>query len=107
MVKDERGDILVDPQKVLNRWKNYLCQVLNMQGAGGVRLKFMQQSHLCQSLKSPGSDQISSELIQAGREILHSEICKLIMLIWNKEELPHQQKESVAILVHKKGDKTD
>jgi hypothetical protein len=40
--------------------------------------------------KAPGSDQIPAELIQAGGEILHSEIHKLIMLIWNKEELPHQ-----------------
>jgi hypothetical protein len=67
------------------------------------RLKFTQQSHLCQSLvplrlrsllevkrcKSPGADKIPAELIQAGVEILHCEIHKL-MLIWNKEELPHQ-----------------
>jgi hypothetical protein len=31
------------------------------------------------------------------QEILHSEIHKLIMLIWNKEELPHQWKESIVI----------
>jgi hypothetical protein len=29
------------------------------------------------------------------------------MLIWNKEELPHQWKESIVVPVHKKGDKTD
>jgi hypothetical protein len=49
--------------------------------------------------KAPGSDQIPAELIQAG-------IHKLIMLIWNKEELPHQWKESVVVPVHKKVDKT-
>jgi hypothetical protein len=43
--------------------------------------------------KVPGSDQIPAELIQAGGEILHSEMHKLIVLIWNKEELPHQWKE--------------
>jgi hypothetical protein len=37
----------------------------------------------------------------------HSEIHKLIMLIWNKEELPHQWKESIVVPIHKKGDKTD
>jgi hypothetical protein len=40
--------------------------------------------------KAPGSNQIPAELIQAGGETLHSEIHKLIMLIWNEEELPHQ-----------------
>jgi hypothetical protein len=42
--------------------------------------------------KSPGSDQIPSELIQAGGEILRSKVNKLIKSIWNKEELPEQCK---------------
>jgi hypothetical protein len=37
LVKDERGDLLADPQKILTRWKNYFCQLLNVQGAGGIR----------------------------------------------------------------------
>jgi hypothetical protein len=40
--------------------------------------------------KSPGADQIPAELIQAGGGTFRSEIHKLIKLIWNKEELPHQ-----------------
>jgi hypothetical protein len=48
-----------------------------------------------------------AELIQAGAEALHLEIHKLIKLIWNKEELPHQWRESVVVPVHKRGDKTD
>jgi hypothetical protein len=55
--------------------------------------------------KSPGSDQIPSELIQAGGEILLSEIHKLINSIWNKEKLPDQWKESIIVPIHKKGDK--
>jgi hypothetical protein len=38
---------------------------------------------------------------------LHSEINKLIMPIWNREELPHQRKESIVVPIHKKADKTD
>jgi hypothetical protein len=49
---------------------------------------------------SPGADQIPAELIQAGGETLHSEIHKLIKMIRNKEELPHQWKESSAIPIH-------
>jgi hypothetical protein len=53
--------------------------------------------------KAPGSDQIPAELIQGGRETLHSETHKLIMLIWNKEEMPHKWKESIVVPIHKKG----
>jgi hypothetical protein len=38
--------------------------------------------------KSPGSNQILAQLIQAGGETLLHVIHKLIHIIWNKEELP-------------------
>jgi hypothetical protein len=57
--------------------------------------------------KSPGSDNISAEVIQAGGEMLLSAIHKLINSVWNKEELPNQWKESIIVAVHKKDDKTD
>jgi hypothetical protein len=47
--------------------------------------------------KSPGSDQILAELIQAGGEILLSAIHKLINSVSNKEELPDQLKESIIV----------
>jgi hypothetical protein len=56
--------------------------------------------------KSPGSDQILAELIQAGGEMLLSAIHELINSTWNKEELPDQWKESIIVPIHKKGDKT-
>ena len=40
------------------------------------------------SYKSPGIDQIPAELIKAGGRTLRSAIHKLIISIWNKEELP-------------------
>jgi hypothetical protein len=59
------------------------------------------------SYKSPGIDQIPSELIKAGGETLYSEIQRLICCIWNKVELPQQWKESIIVPIYKKGDKTD
>jgi hypothetical protein len=59
------------------------------------------------SHKSPGIDQIPAELIKAGGRIIQSEIHKLIISVWNKEELPEEWKESVIVPVYKKGDKTD
>jgi hypothetical protein len=57
--------------------------------------------------KSQGSDQILAKPIQAGGETLESVIHKLINSDWNKEELPDQWKESIIIIIHKKGHKTD
>jgi hypothetical protein len=105
LAKNESSDLLADPHKILNRWKNYFCQLLNVHGAGGVRQTEM---HTAEPFlpepsasevehatgkrkrdKSPGGDQSPAELIQAGVEILHLQIHKLIKLISNKEELPH------------------
>jgi hypothetical protein len=96
---------------------------LNVQGAGGIKQTnihtaepFVPESSVAEfevairklkSYKAPGSDQIPAELFQAGGEILQSEIHKHIILIWNREELPHQWKESIVLPIHKKGDKTD
>jgi hypothetical protein len=57
--------------------------------------------------KSPGSDHILAELIQAEGEILRSKIHMLINSTWNKEKLPDQWKESIIVPVHKQDDKTD
>jgi hypothetical protein len=59
------------------------------------------------SYKSLGTDQIPAKLIKAESETLWSEIHKLIHSIWNKEELPQQWKESIIVLIYKKGEKID
>jgi hypothetical protein len=59
------------------------------------------------SHKSPGIDQIPAKLIKAGGRIIRSEVHKLIISIWNNEELPEEWKESVIVPIYKKGDKTD
>jgi hypothetical protein len=123
LVKDQNGDLLVDSHNILNRWKNYFSQLLNVHNVSGVR---QIEVHMTEPLvpgpsrlgveigiakfkkyKSPGSDQIPAELIQAGGEMLLSAIHKLINSIWNKEKLPDQWKESINVPIHKKGDKTD
>jgi hypothetical protein len=49
MVKDERGDLLADLHKILNRWKNSFCRLLGGYGEGDIRLKCIQPSHLYQT----------------------------------------------------------
>jgi hypothetical protein len=57
--------------------------------------------------KSPGIDQIPAELIKVGGRTYRCAIHKLIIAIWNKEELPEEWKKSIIVPIHKKGDKTD
>jgi hypothetical protein len=57
--------------------------------------------------KTPSSDQISAELIQAGSETSGSGIHKLNNCIWNKEELSAQSKGPIIVLIYKKGAKSD
>jgi hypothetical protein len=97
LVKDKGGGLLADPHKILNRWKNYFCQLLNVHGAGGVRQTEMHTAEPFlpepsasefevatgkpKRSKYPCVDQIPAELIQAGGETLRSEIHKLVKLI--------------------------
>jgi hypothetical protein len=37
LVKDENGDLLAYSHNILNRWKNYFCHLLNVQGISDVR----------------------------------------------------------------------
>jgi len=59
------------------------------------------------SHKSPRIDQIPAELIKARGRTIRCEIHKLIISVWNKEELPQEWKGSIIVPVCKKGDKTD
>jgi hypothetical protein len=57
--------------------------------------------------KSPGVNQILTELIQALAESLRSEIHKPVQLICNKEGLLRCWKVSTVVPIHRKGDETD
>jgi hypothetical protein len=88
-------------KNILNRWKNFFSQLLNVHRASDVRQK---EIHTTEPLvpeprpsevqiaiaklkryKSPCSDQIQAELIKAGGGILRSKIHKHINSVWNKE----------------------
>jgi hypothetical protein len=85
LVKDERGDLLADPQKCLTRWKNYFYQLLNLEVPGGYRQTeihtaepFVPEPSAAEvyfanrkmkRYKAPGSNQIPAELILAGGNI--------------------------------------
>jgi hypothetical protein len=121
ITKDENGNLLAEPQNVLNRCKKFFNQVLSIHGVHDVK---QMDIHMAgplvpvpslvevgivigklKSYKSPGTDQILAKLIKAGGKTLCSEIHKLICSTRKKEELPQQWKESIIVPIHKKGDR--
>jgi hypothetical protein len=90
ITKGGNGNLLADPQRVLNRWKNFCNQVLNVHGVHDVRQTdihttepLVPESSLVKVeiaigklkiYKSPGSDQIPTEMNKAGGETLCSKI---------------------------------
>jgi len=46
-------------------------------------------------------------LIKAGGIRIHYEIHKLIIFIWNREDLPEEWKEAIITPMYQKDDKTD
>jgi hypothetical protein len=100
-VKDENGDLLADSHNILNGWKNYFSQLINVHRTSDIRQieihgaeQLVSEPSLFQveiviaklkRFKSPRSDQIPAEPIQVGGEILCYEIHKVINLIWNKK----------------------
>jgi hypothetical protein len=123
LVKDENGDLLADSHNILNRWKNYFSQLLNVHNISDVRqvevhtvvplvpgpsrLEVEIAVAELMKYKSPVSERIPAELLQAGCEIVLFVIHKLIHSVWNKEELPDQCKESIIVPVNKSCEKTD
>ena len=75
--------------------------------SGLLSASYTYESSKAKKSQSPGIDQIPAELIKAGGSKIRCAIHKLIIAIWNKEELPGEWKESIIVPTHKKGDKTD
>jgi hypothetical protein len=95
--------LVVDSHSILARWRIYFSQILNVRGVNDVRQAEIHTAELLvhepsvseielafdklKSHKSPGIDQMPAELIKVGGGTISSEIHKLIISIWNKEEL--------------------
>ena len=57
--------------------------------------------------KAGGTDNILSELIKCGERVLKQRMYKLILKIWEEEQLPSQWNEGIICPVYKKGDRLD
>jgi hypothetical protein len=92
--------MLADTQNVLNRWKNFFNQLLNVHDILDVRQMELHTAEplvpkprlveeeivigKLQSNKSPVTDNIPAELIKAGGDSFYYEMHRFICCKWNK-----------------------
>jgi hypothetical protein len=113
IVQDKKGDLIADSHSIMVRWRNYFSHILNVHGVSEVRqaeihtaeplvpepsaLEVELAIEKLESHKSPGINQIPAEMIKAGSRTIRCAIHKLIISIWNKEELPEEWKETIIV----------
>jgi len=98
IVKDEKGDLVAGSHSILARWRKHFSQLLNESMVNGVGQTEIQTAERLvsessafafempiesQRHKSPGSDQIPTELIKARGRTIRSKNHKPINSIWN------------------------
>jgi hypothetical protein len=104
IVKHEKGDLIADFHSIIARWRNCFSQILNVHGVSDVRLAqkhteepFVSEPSVVEvelsieklkSHKLPGVNRIPAELIKEGGRTFRCAIHKVIISIWNREELP-------------------
>ncbi|KAJ3659052.1 hypothetical protein Zmor_010761 [Zophobas morio] len=57
--------------------------------------------------KSSGEDMILAELIKYGGRVIYEEICQLVAVVWDKEEMPSEWSKRIIIPIHKKRSKSE
>jgi len=112
-----------DKQEVLDRWKQYVADLMKTDKKIDNQTQeesfkeneieteqptYKEVSDIIIKLKenkAPGTDNISLELIKCGGYILKHRMYKLILLIWNKQQLPIEGLQGIICPIHKKGDR--
>jgi hypothetical protein len=115
MCKNENNIVITQTNQILNRWKDYFCTILNLDiddsfsnhriqpttDQTDVEISPPSYNEVCsiinkwKSNKAGGTDNIIPELIKQGGRTLKQRIYKLILMIWEKDQLPNQWKEGI------------
>jgi hypothetical protein len=70
LVKDENGDLLADSHNILNRWKNYVSQLLNVHKVSDDR---QIDVHMAEPLV-PGPSRLEAEIAIAKLKSIYRQV---------------------------------
>ena len=118
------GKTLTGKDEILKRWKEHFQQMfeliqmpdessanvsqeISLEGNDEIteELTYEEVTEIISSLKNnkrPGSDNIVNELIKEGGHSPWTRIYKLILKIWNTEQMPNEWKEGIICPIFKK-----
>jgi len=120
--KDAEDNVISQPDRILEKWKDYFCKILNISEAIDIQTITRERTNnqpqiplppcneMCFIInnltlnKAAGSDNIPPELLKHGGRTPKQKLHELIGMIWNNEQLPQQWNEGIICPVYKKGD---
>ena len=119
-IKDKAGKSLTEEQDILQRWTEYCSELYNHKTDGDPSVLNCPQATENEQLpilheeveaavktlkkgKSPGSDNIPAELVQAGGDALINTLTTICNKIWQSGEWPTPWTQSLIIPLPKKG----
>ena len=121
--KDKMGKLLNEEAAIAARWTEHFQELLNEHQDTGesiventyysAELEVTKPSLLevknaiiaMKNYMAAGEDNITSEMLKAGKESVAAELHKIVSTIWDSEILPEQWKTGIIYPVYKKGDK--
>ena len=127
MIKNSTGDLLLDKEKVSERWVEHFRCLLNRpppqepvpatvenqlplhgeEVEEPTREEVLLIIRSLKNNKAAGIDEISAELIKYGGRPLHEAMVKIVIGIWRREEMPLEWEEGMFLPIHKKGDRAE
>jgi hypothetical protein len=86
LVKDENGDLVADSHNILNRWKNYFSQLLNVHNVSDVKLI---EVHMAQPLV-PGPSRLDVGLLLQSWKSINRQAVMKFWQNWFKQEAKYE-----------------
>ena len=118
--KDRNGNLLLEKDQILERWKQYFQEVFMVNGETDeitieeinddidIQTKeptYEEVKRIIQNLKnnkSPQPDKIVNELIKKGGVTLWHKLYNLLIKIWRREQISDKWKDSYICPIYKK-----
>lgn len=123
-IKDERGVIITEEARILERWKqfyegqfsrdpNHTVEQLTLDNNNQESQECIDEEEVVDAIekikvgKAAGRDGIAPELIKYGGQELVKVLQQLFQQVWDRKKIPREWEYSIIIPIYKKGSSTE